>query len=121
MDEENEWYYPIDYRTWRKVMLEVIERLERELNYYLQAYVSETPVRTQDENLRKFVEEIKKKHYLEKIQSTLEAILENLDILNTVSLAPNEYLYYIDRYGTPTAIWVGRTLKRKMRKPSYIV
>lgn len=105
----NEYCVEISYEEWYKIMKDIIRKQKNELKYYILVYNN---LSKKEDNFSSY----KINHYKKKIFSTLEAILENQDLVNIVSKSKDEYIFCIDSHYTPVAIYVGKNLRKMISK-----
>lgn len=119
---DDDYLIPTTYEEWRKRMEKIIKRQQKELVYYINRYLN-ADINLQGsgdiETLKKNLLSVIKKHYRELIIETLENILENTDLLNTVSMAKDEYVYFLSKDGTPYVKYVG--VKVEKLKIGYVI
>jgi len=103
-ESENSWatnyYYEVEFEVWEQLMKELIERQKRQLKRY-------------EMLLAVAKDDLEKEYYTEMIEELKKAILHNEDGLKLARLERDGSIYFIDRDGVPTRIWLGPTLKRE--------
>ena len=113
---EAKYYYRINYRTWLKIMKDIVEFQKNQMNFYLNMlYNCDKVAKTGQSDLDEKLAEVSCTYYFGKLVETLQSYLHNMDLIYLVSANKEHYEFYIDEFGNPYAHLVGKTLK-KMRK-----
>lgn len=111
---EDDYLIETTYEEWKKRMEAIIRRQKKELIYYINQYLhSKIELGIQDTELLGKLETILRNHYARNIRETLDNLLYNIDLLNTVSMAKDEYRYFLSPEGTPYVKYVGVKIKDK--------
>lgn len=119
MEENETCFKEIPYEVWLKSMEEIIRKQISELKYYVRKYF-EKPLIIDKRIIPDFYEKIKERYYSNKIKITLENIIENIDLVKTISKRKDQYIFCVDRYYTPLAIFVGKSLKKYFKRDYYV-
>lgn len=120
MGEDQDYLIETTYEEWRKRMEKIIQRQRKELIYYINQYLqAKIELDIQDTELLGKLETILRNHYARSIRETLDNLLYNIDLLNTVSMNKDEYRFFLSPDGTPYVKYVG--VKTKDRKYWYMI
>jgi len=102
-NDENIYYFEIDFKTWKRYLRNFINKQRLELLLYLTSLKE-----SQDPNLITYLKQ--------RIYNVKRAILENEIMLKLAEICKDEYMFYITSDGYPVMRLVGKERKEELRK-----
>jgi len=126
MSEENntnvEYLYRITYKEYVQLMRKwIIKSREMALFYLNMLSICNQIINVNDENIKKIIDDYVCSYYKERFLSSLDALLTNMDTLKVVSMMREDYVFFVDNYGVPYAVFVPKEIRKRLeREDKYV-
>jgi len=122
-EESSEYLYRITYREYVLLMKKWIEKSKNEALFYLEMLsrcneIIDIP----NGGLKDSIDQYVCDYYKNKFFSSLESLLDNMDTLELVRRMKEDFIFAVNQYGIPYALYYPKYLQRKFRRKnvSYI-
>jgi len=117
MSEDSTYYYQITYEDFEKLMRKWIERGRYTVLFYMNMLANcREIINIPEEGLKSAIGSYVCERYRRKLFESLEDLLDNMDMLYLVQSMKEDYVFYVDQYGTPTAFYLPEEFRKKFKK-----